>query len=123
MLVGSNLSEAAVNADIQALVSALNTSATTYSIGQIFQTVKVGAEGVSITAIGGNFQISFITPAAAVGQTLRVYRSTDGIAWQNNTPDGTCTLDAQKMCSFRTDHLSYFAVASIIGTPVPTASI
>ena len=118
MLVASNLPEAAVNADIISFVTALNTSSTTYSIGQIFQTVKVGAEGVSITAIGGAFQISFVTPAAAIGQTLRVYRSADGITWQNNSPDATCTLDTQKMCTFRTDHLSYFAVASIVGTPV-----
>lgn len=118
VLVASNLPEAAVNADIQALVTALNNLTTTYSIGQIFQTVKVGAEGVSITAVGGAFQVSFITPAAAVGQTLNVYRSSDGNIWQNNTPDATCTLDAQKMCTFRTDHLSYFAVASIIATPV-----
>ncbi len=121
MLVASNLPEAAVNADIQSLVTALSNTTMTYSIGQIFQTVKVGAEGVSITAVGGAFQVSFITPAASIGQTLNVYRSSDGIIWQNNTPDATCTLDSGKMCTFRTDHLSYFAVASIVGTPVAAA--
>lgn len=119
MLVASNLPEAAINADIQALVTALNNSTTLYSIGQIFQTVKVGAEGVSITAVGGNFRVSFVTPAASVGQVLRIYRSSDGNLWQNNAPGVTCTLDAQKMCTFDTDHLSYFAVASIIATPIP----
>lgn len=119
VLVASNLPEAAVNADILALVTALNTALNTYSIGQIFQTVKVGAEGVSITAVGGNFHVSFVVPAAAVGQSLRIYRSADGNVWQNNSPDMTCVLDVQKMCIFDTDHLSYFAVASVISTPVP----
>jgi len=118
VLIASNLPEAATAPELGVLITGLNNTSTTYTLGQIYQTVKAGAEGVSITAVGGAFQVSFAVPSAAVGQVLRLYRSTDGNVWQNNSPDATCTLDAQKMCIFRTDHLSYFAAASVVGTPV-----
>ena len=118
VLVASNLPEAATAPELSALIAASSNTTATYSLGQILQTVKVGAEGVSITAVGGDFQVSFIVSGASIGQDLRIYRSTDGNTWQNSSPDASCLLDALKMCTFRTDHLSYFAVASIIGTPV-----
>ena len=80
--------------------------------------MKAGAEGVSITAVGGTFQVSFVVPSASAGQILHIYRSTDGNIWQNNNPNASCVLDSQKMCAFNTDHLSYFAVASVVATPV-----
>lgn len=119
VLVPSNLPQSATAGELNALIAALNTATMTYSLGQIFQTVEVGAGGISITAVGGTFRISFIVPSASVGQTLRVYRSIDGNVWQNNAPDATCTLDAQKMCTFQATDLGYFSVASIIGTAVP----
>lgn len=118
VLVASNLAESATAMELSSLITGLNNTTTTYALGQIYQTVKAGAEGVSITAVGGTFQVSFAVSTASVGQTLRLYRSTDGNVWQNNSPDATCTTDAQKMCTFRTDHLSYFAPASVVTTPV-----
>jgi len=53
--------------------------------------------------------ISFEVSNGTVGKVLDIYRSDDGATWTANTPDATCTLDSSLMCSFWTDHLSYFA--------------
>jgi hypothetical protein len=45
-----------------------------------------------------------------------LYRSENGSTWTANTPDATCTLNASKVCSFRTDHLSYFAAVKVVTT-------
>jgi uncharacterized membrane protein len=85
------------------------TTTTTYT-SNILQTVKVGGEsGVSLFASGANFQVSFIVPTGTVGDILRLYRSVDGMLWEINSPSLTCTLDANKLCTFDTDHLSFFA--------------
>jgi hypothetical protein len=43
-----------------------------------------------------------------VGQTLTIYRSEDGAIRTLNTPVSSCVLNPSKICSFITDHLSYF---------------
>jgi len=45
-------------------------------------------------------------------KTLNVYRSEDGTTWGENTPDATCDV-VDGICTFTTDHLSYFTMAEI----------
>lgn len=75
------------------------------------QTVQAGAENASLTATGGYFVVSFVIPGYPVGTTFMIYRSDNGSTWVPVTPDSSCTLDANLLCTFRTDHLSLFAPA------------
>jgi len=50
-----------------------------------------------------------VVPGYASGTTFSLYRSESGTTWVPVTPDATCTLDSVGTCTFRTDHLSYFA--------------
>ena len=54
--------------------------------------------------------------AWSVGDSIKLYRSENGTTWVANTPDVTCVLDASKVCSFRTDHLSYFSTVKTTTT-------
>lgn len=61
-----------------------------------------------MAASGGYFTVSFQIPGSSSGTTFLLYRSEDGNSWVPVTPDNSCTLDAGLMCTFRTDHLSFF---------------
>lgn len=80
--------------------------------------MKIGGEnGVSLIASSGsNFRVSFVVPVSSSGALLNLYRSTDGAVWEVNAPDVSCTLDANKICTFNTNHLSYFAPVLIAQT-------
>jgi hypothetical protein len=65
-----------------------------------------------LIASGGNFIVSFFVTGGDVAETLNIYRSQDGDNWMSNTPQSVCILDADKMCRFLTDHLTYFGVVS-----------
>jgi len=77
----------------------------------VVQTVQIGADGASLIPSGwvGYFTVSFAMPWYAQWSTFKLYRSDTGATWTPVYPDATCTLDANSMCTFRTDHLSYFA--------------
>lgn len=75
----------------------------------VVQTIQVGASGASLVSSGAAFGVSFVVPGYASGTVLDLYRSSDGTTWTRVTPDGSCTLDANLMCTFTTDHLSFFA--------------
>lgn len=77
----------------------------------VVQTVQAGAEWSSLGSTWGYFQVSFMIPGFVPGTIFHIYRSEDGTTWVPVTPDSTCTLDAELMCTFRTDHLSVFAPA------------
>lgn len=96
----------------------------TNSTNTIFQTIKVGwAVWVSLIAWGSNFWVSFIVPSWSAWQVLQLYRSSDWNSWEANSPDSTCTLDSNKICSFYTNHLSFFApVLSVVLAPVVVSS-
>lgn len=47
-------------------------------------------------------------PSGTSGEVLAVYRSQDADTREINEPDANCTLDENLVCSFLTDHLSYF---------------
>ncbi|MEI6118125.1 MAG: hypothetical protein WCP92_02515 [bacterium] len=86
----------------------------------ILFTTKAGASGSSLQASGGLFTISFRVADGTNGEFLHIYRSSDHVTWENNTPDSGCTLTdvevgplghdwlLDKVCTFHTDHLSYF---------------
>jgi hypothetical protein len=75
----------------------------------ILQTIKVGWESwVSLLANWSNFRVSFTVSGANPGTTLKLFRSVDWNTWEVNSPDSTCTLDSNRLCTFYTNHLSYF---------------
>ncbi|MFZ2911889.1 MAG: DUF4215 domain-containing protein, partial [Candidatus Absconditicoccaceae bacterium] len=78
------------------------------SEGTIYTTIEAGSTGVSLLPIGGNFFMQNYIVDGTPGTTLTIYRSSDGINRSINNPDTTCTLDANLMCSFYTDHLTTF---------------
>jgi predicted methyltransferase len=75
----------------------------------ILSTIQVGSTVDSLIATGGYFTVNFVVANGAVGSVITIYRSEDGQNWTVNTPQATCTLDGNKVCSILTDHLSYFA--------------
>ncbi len=75
----------------------------------IIQTIKTWSETAWLSATGWYFQVSFMVPWYASWTTFTLYRSQDWNTWTTNTPDAHCTLDAELMCTFETDHLSFFA--------------
>nr|MDD3720499.1 DUF5011 domain-containing protein [Candidatus Gracilibacteria bacterium] len=89
-----------------------NNAATGSEIGSgvtIVQTIKTGSETSGLSSTGGYFNVSFAIPGYSSGTTFKLYRSSDGNNWVLNTPDPSCILDSNLICSFRTDHLSFFA--------------
>ncbi len=111
------LTSAATDAELAPIITAMNNANYTYN-WTVIQTIQAWANNVTITASGSNFIIttSFIT--SQIWKTLYIYRSTDGTTWQTNVPSATCTVWANNSCSFDTNHLTYFAFASINTTPV-----
>ncbi|EKD24573.1 MAG: hypothetical protein ACD_80C00199G0001, partial [uncultured bacterium (gcode 4)] len=90
-----------------------NTTTTEYS-HNIITTVNVGSN-VELRATTGYFTISIDVWSTYNNTTINVYRSEDGSTWVENTPDNTC-LVTNNICTFRTDHLSYFAPTKIVAT-------
>jgi hypothetical protein len=84
-------------------------------------TMQVGASGAVLTASGGVFQVSYIVtdPLVSSGSTVTIVTSSDGTTWTQNIPTATCVLDANKTCSFTTDHLGLFGFVSTTSAPVP----
>lgn len=83
---------------------------TTTTNRTILTTIQAGwASGVSLS-VSPNFNIQFVVAGWTSGDVLKIFRSFNWSNWEANTPttDATCTLDANKICSFFTDHLSYF---------------
>lgn len=119
-LVDSSTPEAAIVSEISALVSALNTASFTY-VGSVIATIQAGSDTASLIANGGGFVLqASLGSTSYSGQTLHIYRSADGVSWQVNTPGTTCVVAPNNTCALTTDHLSYFAFASVTGTPVAT---
>lgn len=75
----------------------------------IIQTIKAWSETTWLTATGGLFKVSFMIPWYSSWTIFSLYRSEDWNIWTLNTPDSHCTLDEDLMCTFETDHLSFFA--------------
>lgn len=87
-------------------------SATWSEIGNwvtIIQTIKAWSETTWLTATWGLFEVSFMIPWYSSWTIFSLYRSENWNIWTLNTPDSHCTLDADLMCTFETDHLSFFA--------------
>ena len=98
---------------LDTLISSLNTSSITYT-GTVLSTVKVGDDTATILApSGSNFTVSFVVSGGVAGQTLYLYRSTNGTTWEANSPTQTCQLSAGLVCTFLTDHLTYFAPVNV----------
>lgn len=120
-LIQSGATENATTAELSSLLPS-DTFTTAYS-STILQTVKAGAEGTSLIASGSYFALSFLVASGSTGDTIQLYRSNDGVSWEVNTPDASCVLGANKMCSFRTNHLSYFSNVKISSVALPQVNI
>ncbi len=91
--------------------SSTNNGSTT-TTRTVLTTIHVGSDTDNLIASGAGttyFTVSFVIAGGVAGDVIKLYRSEDASTWAANTPDATCTLDANKVCSFHTDHLSYFA--------------
>lgn len=65
------------------------------------------------------------SPSVSSGTSLPIFRSSDSVTWVVNSPQSSCVLNAALMCTFTTDHLSYFGFVRVTSTPitvVPTTS-
>ena len=83
-LIQSGSTENASTSELSAIIPQTsvstvgNTTTTTTYTSTILETVKVGGEsGVSLTASGTNFRVSFAVPTGTVGNILNLYRSVD----------------------------------------------
>jgi subtilisin family serine protease len=81
----------------------------------ILTTVQAGSTGSTLVASTANtyFKISFVVSSGTSGEKLDIYRSSNGSIRGANAPDTYCKLDANKVCTFRTDHLSYFTTVRV----------
>ncbi len=79
-----------------------------------------GTGGTSIVANGGLFTLSMKinSPSVSSGTSLPIFRSNDSVTWTLNTPTSSCILDSNLMCTFTTDHLSYFGFVRVTSTPI-----
>lgn len=62
------------------------------------------------------------SPSVHAGDTLPIFRSTDAVTWAPNTPTSSCILDANLMCTFTTDHLSFFGFVRVTSALIASAS-
>lgn len=79
----------------------------------ILWSFQAGSTGAWLEASGWYFTIEFTVTNWFSWQIIKILRSQDGNTWTLNTPDDACILDANKLCTFRTDHLTLFTVGSI----------
>ena len=82
---------------------------TTTTIREIITTIKAWSDTASLYITGTYFKISYKVDAWISGNILKIIRSENGNTRESNTPDAQCILDANKICTFYTDRLSYFA--------------
>ncbi|MDD2487137.1 MAG: Ig-like domain-containing protein [Candidatus Gracilibacteria bacterium] len=116
VLVDPNAPQSATVAELTGLIASFNTPTVVYS-GTILNTVSVSGN-VPVGINGGYFIANFEVQNGAAGDTVNIFRSTDGNTWQQNVPDRTCILDSAKTCNFRTDSLSYFTVVKLTGNMI-----
>ena len=76
---------------------------------QIVTTIKAWSDISSLYITGAYFKISYKVDAGISGNILKIIRSEDWNVRESNTPDAQCILDSNKICTFYTDRLSYFA--------------
>lgn len=88
----------------------------------ILSTIQAGATTDSLVAVGGYFNVNLVVTGGNSWTILSIYRSEDGVTWDINRPNTTCTLDANLICSFMTDHFSYFGVIKETTTSVSSAN-
>lgn len=75
----------------------------------ILLTIKAWSDVDSLVASWGYFRLNFVVTWGVSWNTIKLYRSSNGLTRTANTPDATCILNSSLVCSFRTDHLSYFS--------------
>ncbi|MFZ2911741.1 MAG: myxococcus cysteine-rich repeat containing protein, partial [Candidatus Absconditicoccaceae bacterium] len=87
---------------------------------------QAGASGSTITSniTGGYFTIKVQVNSGTIGNAYRIFRSAQcGTGREKVYIDELCVLDANKMCEFRTNKLSYFNIISNISLGVGTPMI
>lgn len=90
------------------------TSTASYTY-DIITTIKAGSDEAELRPSTGYFTINIHVWSEYNGKTVNVYRSEDGDHWIKNSPDETCDV-VDNICSFQTNHLSFFAPAKLITT-------
>ena len=76
---------------------------------QIVTTIKAWSDVSSLYITGAYFKIAYKVDAGISGDILKIIRSENWNVRESNTPDTQCILDSNKICTFYTDRLSYFA--------------
>jgi hypothetical protein len=98
----------------------MDTPTTDYSY-TILATFMAGATGAtSLIANTGSFDLSIQVMDLSVnsGSVLTILRSNMATSWTASSPSLTCTLDMNRMCTFTTNHLSYFGFVNVTSTPI-----
>ena len=75
----------------------------------IINTIKAGSDVSSLLISGTYFKIAYKIDTGTSGNILQIIRSEDWNIRETNSPDAQCILDANKICTFYTNRLSYFA--------------
>ncbi|HMS91023.1 MAG TPA: hypothetical protein PKC87_02295, partial [Candidatus Absconditabacterales bacterium] len=70
----------------------------------------------TLNAVGANFYVKIELTGAVSGEIINVYRSSNGITRAPNSPDTTCIVDANFLCTFSTNHLTTFTFAGVSST-------
>jgi len=78
--------------------------------------MKAGSDDAQLRPATGVFTITINVGNKYNNQFVNVYRSEDGDHWDENAPDTGCFV-TNNICTFTTDHLSFFAPAKIVATP------
>jgi len=76
----------------------------------IIETIKTWSENAWLSSTWWYFIVTFVVPWYNSWTVFNIYRSEDWNNWISNIPDNTCTLDWNSMCTFRTNHLTFFAL-------------
>lgn len=76
---------------------------------EILWTIIAGSESDSLIANGWYFRINFVVSWWNSWDVIKLYRSNDWDSWIPNVPDTECVLNSGLICTFDTNHLSYFS--------------
>ncbi|EKE28778.1 MAG: Fibronectin type III protein [uncultured bacterium (gcode 4)] len=110
-LINSGASEEAA---VWELTTLLNSNFWSWVTWNILQTIKAWWENnVTLAASWWTFELSVLVPGSSSWSILNLFRSADWSTWELNVPDASCIIDSNSFCTFRTDHLSFFATIEV----------
>ena len=80
----------------------------------IKQTIKAWANNCASLYLSWIWESQFFTIQKEIlnwisWERLEIFRSSDGTTWESNPINKSCILDENQICTFQTEHLTYFA--------------